>query len=99
MSEIFKTMGTPMPAWKKVMNKIAHVFLHSCFQVLKERYVFKAKSRIRLATIYIYPIHSYICRSWFDCMTQLSLDLRFDITTYVLQVCSFMFSPFLWAPL
>jgi hypothetical protein len=35
-------MGTPMPAWnKKKMNKIAHIFLQSCFQVLKERYVFK----------------------------------------------------------
>jgi hypothetical protein len=26
---------------KKEMNKIAYVFLQSCFQVLKERYVFK----------------------------------------------------------
>jgi hypothetical protein len=40
VSKICKTMGTPMPAWKKrkkEMNKIAHVFLQSCFQVLKER--------------------------------------------------------------
>jgi hypothetical protein len=38
---------------KKEMNKIAHVFLQSCFQVLKERYVFKEHSRIMLVTIYI----------------------------------------------
>jgi hypothetical protein len=38
---------------KREMNKIAHVFLQSCFQVLKERYVFKKHSRIRLATINI----------------------------------------------
>ena len=39
---------------KEEMNKIAHVFLQSCFQVSKERYVFKEQSRIRLATIYIH---------------------------------------------
>ena len=38
---------------KEKMNKIAHVFLQSCFQVSKERYVFKEQNRIRLATIYI----------------------------------------------
>ena len=37
---------------KKKMNKIAHVLLQSCFQVSKERYIFKEQSRIRLATIY-----------------------------------------------
>ena len=32
VSEISKTMGTQMPAWKKrEMNKIAHVFLQSYF--------------------------------------------------------------------
>jgi hypothetical protein len=43
---------------KKEMNKIAHVFLQSCFYVPKERYVFKEHSRIRLATIYMYPPYS-----------------------------------------
>ena len=75
---------------KKKINKIAPVFLQSCFQVSKERYVFKQHSRIRLATIYIHHIHPYTCTSWFDCMTQLSLDSRFDFTIYVLQVCSIM---------
>ena len=70
VSNIFKTMGTQMPAWKEEkMNKIAHVFLQSCFQVSKERYVFKEQSRISLATIYIHHIHPYTCTSWFDCMT------------------------------
>jgi hypothetical protein len=31
VSDISKTMGTPMPVWKKEMNKIAYVFLQSCF--------------------------------------------------------------------
>ena len=40
VSKILKTMGTQMPAWKKrekekrkkeKVNKIAHVFLQSCF--------------------------------------------------------------------
>ena len=43
---------------KEEMNKIAHVLLQSCFQVSKERYVFKEHSRIRLAIIYIH--HMYI---------------------------------------
>jgi hypothetical protein len=30
-----------LPERKKEMNKIAHIFLQSCFQVLKERYIFK----------------------------------------------------------
>jgi hypothetical protein len=65
VSEISKTMGTQMPARKKKrnqMNKIAHVFLQSCFQVLKERYVFKEQSRIRLAIINIphTSIHMHI---------------------------------------
>ena len=72
---------------KKEMNKIAHVFLQSCLQVSKERYVFKDQSRIRLATICVHHIHPHTCTSWFDCMTQLSLDPRFDFTIYVLQVC------------
>ena len=85
VSDIFKTMGTLMLAWKKKkkMNKIAHIFLQSCFQVSNERCVFKEHSRIRLATIY-----PYTCTSWFDCMTQLSLDLGFDFTIYALQACS-----------
>ena len=83
---------------EREMNKVALVFLQSCFQVPKERYVFKEYSRIRLATIYISTIHPHTCISWFDCMTQLSLDPRFDFTIYVLQVCSFMLSPLLWAP-
>jgi hypothetical protein len=84
------------PEGKKEMNKIAHVFLQSCFQVSKERYVFKEQSRIRLATIYIHYIHPQTCTSSFDCMTWLSLDLRFDFIIYVSQVCSFMLSPNLW---
>ena len=36
---------------------------------------------------YISTIYPYTCTSWFDCMTQLSLDPLFDFTIYVLQVC------------
>ena len=39
---------------KKEMNKIAPVLSQKCFQVSKEREVFKEQSRIRLATIYIH---------------------------------------------
>ena len=42
------------------MNKIAHVFLQSCFQVSKDRYVFKEHSRIRLATICIHHISTHM---------------------------------------
>ena len=45
---------------KRKMNKIIHVFLQSCFQVLKERYVFKEQSRIRLATKYIHHISTHM---------------------------------------
>ena len=42
VSEILKTMGTQMPAWKKrEMNKIAHVFLQSVFQVSIKRDMFQ----------------------------------------------------------
>ena len=91
VSEISKTMGTQMPAWKKrkkEMNKIAPVLSQKKFQVSRERYVFKGQSRIRLATTYIHLIYPHTCTSWFDCMTQLSLDSRFDFTIYALQVCS-----------
>ena len=44
---------------KKEMNKIAHVFLQSYFQFLKERYIFKEQGRIRLATIYTPYIHTH----------------------------------------
>ena len=47
------------PPKKEEMNKIAHVFLQSCFQVSKERYVFKEQSSIRLATINIHHIHPH----------------------------------------
>ena len=70
----------------------------SIFQVPKESYVFKEHSIIRLATIYIQHRYPHTCISWFDCMTQLSLDPRFDFTIYSLQVCSFMLFPLLWAP-
>jgi site-specific recombinase XerD len=52
----------PPKKQRKEMNKIAHIFLQSYFQVLKERYVFKERSRIRLATIYIphTSIHMHI---------------------------------------
>jgi hypothetical protein len=76
---------------KRRMNKIAHVFLQM-FLISNERYVFQEQSRIRIATIYI-SITTHICTSWFDCMTQLSLDPRFDFTIYVLYVCSFMHLP------
>ena len=49
------------PEKKKKMNKIAPIVLQEYFQVLRERYVFKEQSRIRLDTIYInliYP-HTY----------------------------------------
>jgi hypothetical protein len=44
---------------KKEMNKIAPVLSSKCFQVSKERYVFKEQSRIKLATIYIHT-HAYL---------------------------------------
>ena len=58
---IIKTMATPMPAWEKEMNKIAHIFLQKSFKFQK-RDVFKEHSRIRLATIYIHhtSIHMHI---------------------------------------
>jgi endonuclease/exonuclease/phosphatase family metal-dependent hydrolase len=42
VSEIFKTMGTQMPTWKKEreMNKITHVFLQKVFQVSNKRDMF-----------------------------------------------------------
>jgi hypothetical protein len=44
---------------EKKMNTIAYVFLQSYFQIPKGRGMFfKGQSRIRFATIYIYP--SYI---------------------------------------
>jgi hypothetical protein len=52
-------MGTQMPSKKRDMNKIAYVLLQSCFLVLKEGYVFKEHSRIRLATIYIHT-HAHL---------------------------------------
>ena len=48
---------------EREMNKIAHISLQSCFQVLKERYIFKEHSRNRLATIYIHHIHPHTCTS------------------------------------
>jgi hypothetical protein len=65
----------------------------------KERYVFKEQSEIRLATMYIpqTSIHMHILIWLYD--LTLSLDLLFDFTTYVLQVFSFMFSPYLWTTL
>jgi hypothetical protein len=41
-----------------------------------------------LATINIHLIQ-YTCTSWFNCMTQLSLDPLFDFTIYV---CKYVFS-------
>ena len=86
--DIEKQWVLKYPPEKREMNKIAHVLLQKCFQVSKERYVFKEQNRIRLATIYIHHIHPHICTSWFDCMTQLCLDPLFDFTIYALQVCS-----------
>ena len=81
-----------MPAWKekkkREMNKIAPILLQKYFQVSKERYLSKEHSRIKLATTYIHLIYPHTCISWFDCMTQLSLDPLFDFTIYALQVCS-----------
>ena len=42
------------------MNKIAHVVLQSCFQVSKERDIFKEHSRIRLVTKYIHRISTHM---------------------------------------
>jgi hypothetical protein len=70
---------------KKEMNKIAHVLLQKISKLKRERDIFKEHCRIILATIYL-----HIYKSLFDCMTQLSLDPRFDFIIYVLQVCSFM---------
>ena len=67
---------------EKEMNKIVHVLLQT-FSSFKREICFQGESRIRLATIY-----PHTCTFLFDCMTQLSLDPRFDFTIYVLQVCS-----------
>ena len=54
VSEILKNNGYLDARLKnREMNKIAHVLLQKCFQVSKERYVFKKQSKIRLATSYI----------------------------------------------
>ena len=39
--KILKTKGTQMPVWKKKMNKIAPVFLQSCFQVPEREICFQ----------------------------------------------------------
>ena len=79
------------PPEKEEMNKIAHVFLQSCFQVSKERYVFKEQSRIRLATIYIHLIYPHTCISWFDCMTTL---FGFEVWLYNICIASMLFHAF-----
>ena len=82
---------------KKKMNKIARVFLQSCFQLSNERYVFKEHSRIRLATIYIHhtSTHMHILIWLYD------LTL-FGSEVWLYNICIasmlFMFSPLLWAP-
>ena len=48
------------PKKREKMNKIAYVFLQSCFQVSQERYVFKEHSRIRLTTIYIHHTSTHM---------------------------------------
>ena len=62
MSELLKqwVLRCPLEKKKKKMNKIAPVFLQSCFQVSNERYVFKEHSRIRLATIYIHHTSTHM---------------------------------------
>ena len=76
---------------KKEMNKIAHVLLQSCFQVSKERYVFKEHSRNRLATIYIHHIHPHTCTFWFDCMTTL---FGSEVWLYNICIASMFFYAF-----
>jgi hypothetical protein len=50
-------------------------------------------SRIRLASIYIYPLKIlHTCTFWFDYMTFFSLNPLFDFTIYALQVCSLALS-------
>ena len=72
------------------MNKISHVFLQSCFQVLKERYVFKEQSRIRLATTYIYPpyIHTHALLDlivWLNSLWIRGLTLQYMYCKYALS--------------
>jgi hypothetical protein len=69
---------------KREMNKMAPVLSQKYFQVSRKRYVFKEQSRIKLAIIYVHHTSTHTNTSWFDCMTQLSLDLRFDFTIYAL---------------
>ena len=99
VSEILKTMGTQMPAWKKEkMNKIAHVFLAKLlssfkweiyFQASKERYVFKEHSRIRLATIYIHHIfhtHAHLdLIVWLNSLWIRGLTLQYMYYKYALS--------------
>ena len=91
MSEILKTMGTLMPAWKKKrkekreMNKIAHVFLQSIFLVPKVRYAFKEHSRIRLATIYIHTHAHLDLIVWLNSLWILGLTLQYMYCKYDLS--------------
>jgi hypothetical protein len=79
------------PEEKREMNKIAHVFLQSCFQVSKERYVFKEHSRIRLATKYIHHIstHMHILIWLYD-----STLFGFEVWLYNICIANMLFHVF-----
>ena len=86
------------PKKKRNMNKIAHVFLQSCFQVLKDRYVFKEHSRIRLATKYIHhtTTHMHILIWLYD-----STLFGSEVWLYNICIASMLFHAFstpIWAP-
>ena len=76
---------------RREMNKIAHVFLQMFFKFQTREICFKEHSRIRLATIYIYP---HTCTSWSKSMTFFSLYPCFDFAIYAKQV-GFHIHPYL----
>ena len=47
-----------------------------------------SRCKVELGFHHIHYTYPHTCTSWFDCMTQLSLNPLFDFTIYALHVCS-----------
>ena len=73
------------------MNKIPYVFFQSCFQVSKDRYVFKEHSSIRLATKYIHhtSTHMHILIWLYD-----STHFGSEVSLYNICIASMLFQAF-----
>jgi hypothetical protein len=83
-----KTMGTLMPVWKKEIRRKDRSCSLTFISKFKREALLRSIVKLWLATINIHLI-PYTYTSWFDCMTQLSLDPLFDFTIYV---CKYVFS-------